>query len=142
MFAEIRQRTTVPRRTDPGNLLNYRPHKHKLFGKQEGQCAGHRMMFPLRNFEVDHVIRAGRAGRITSGNQQLLCGACNRAKGTSTQAQPDRQAQGARPTGDVTEPKKVETEPTMDNSSGQGRLRSHRVIDQRIASTTLAGMSG
>ena len=40
IFAEIHHRTDIPRRTDLGELPNYRTHKHALFGKQEGHCAG------------------------------------------------------------------------------------------------------
>ena len=87
IFAEIHHRTDIPRRTDLGNLPNYRTHKHELFGKQEGHCGGCRMMFPFRNFEIDHVIPRAKGGSDHVDNLQLLCGACNRAKGTGTQAE-------------------------------------------------------
>ena len=87
IFAEIHHRTDIPRRTDLGNLPNYRTHKHALFGKQEGHCAGCRIMFPFRNFEIDHVIPRAKGGSEHVDNLQLLCGACNRAKGTGTQAE-------------------------------------------------------
>ena len=38
LFAAINHRTDVPRRTDLGELPNYRTHAHTLFGQQEG-CA-------------------------------------------------------------------------------------------------------
>ena len=88
IFAEIHHRTDIPRRTDLGDLPNYRTHKHELFGKQEGHCGGCRIAFPFRNFEVDHIIpRAREADRTTSRTCSLLCGACNRAKSTGTQAE-------------------------------------------------------
>ena len=87
IFAEIHHRMDIPRRTDLGNLPNYRTHKHELFGKQEGHCGGCRMMFPFRNFEIDHVIPRAKGGSDHVDNLQLLCGACNRAKGTGTQAE-------------------------------------------------------
>ena len=87
IFAEVHHRTDIPRRTDLGNLPNYRTHKHTLFGQQEGHCGGCRMMFPFRNFEIDHVIPRARGGFENIENLQLLCGACNRAKGTGTQAE-------------------------------------------------------
>ena len=87
MFAEIHHRTDVPRRTDLGELPNYRTHKHALFGKQEGHCGGCRMAFPFRNFEIDHVVPRAKGGSDHVDNLQLLCGACNRAKGTGTQAE-------------------------------------------------------
>ena len=87
VFSEIHHRTDIPRRTDLGDLPNYRTHKHELFGKQEGHCAGCRMMFPFRNFEIDHVIPRTKGGSDHIENLQLVCGACNRAKGTGTQAE-------------------------------------------------------
>ena len=87
MFAEIHHRTDIPRRTDLGKLPNYRTHTHTLYGKQEGNCGGCRMFFPFRNFEVDHVIPRTKGGSDHIDNLQLLCGACNRAKGTGTQAE-------------------------------------------------------
>ena len=87
VYAEVHHRTDIPRRTDLGDLPNYRTHKHELFGKQEGHCGGCRMMFPFRNFEIDHVIPRAKGGSDHVDNLQLLCGACNRAKGTGTQAE-------------------------------------------------------
>ena len=45
------------------------------------------MMFPFRNFEIDHVIPRAKGGSDHVDNLQLLSGACNRAKSTGTQAQ-------------------------------------------------------
>ena len=86
IFAEIHHRTDIPRRNDLGELPNYRTHKHELFSKQEGHRSGCRMTFAFRNSEIDHVIPRAKGGSDHVGNLQLLCGACNRAKGTETQA--------------------------------------------------------
>ena len=86
MFEVVHHRTDIPRRTDLGDLPNYRTHKHELFGKQEGHCAGCRMAFPFRNFDVDHVIAQSKGGSDHRENLQLLCPACNRLKGTGSQA--------------------------------------------------------
>ena len=86
IFAEIHHRTDIPRRTDLGKLPNYRTHKHELFGLQEGHCAGCRMVFPFRNFDVDHVVPQSKGGSDHRENLQLLCPACNRLKGTGSQA--------------------------------------------------------
>ena len=83
-FKPIR-RSDIPRRTDLGGLPNYRTHKHKLFGKQEGLCGGCRVMFPFRNFTVDHIIPQSKGGSGHLENLQLLCGACNSMKGAGSQ---------------------------------------------------------
>ena len=87
IFAEVHHRTDVPRRTDLGDLPNYRTHKHHLFGAQEGHCGGCRVMFPFGIFEVDHIIPRAKGGSDHRDNLQLLCPACNRAKSTGTQAE-------------------------------------------------------
>ena len=85
LFWQGVHRTDVPRRTDLGELPNYRTHKHTLFGKQEGLCAGCRVMFPFRNMTVDHIIPQSKAGSDHLENLQLLCNACNSMKGAGTQ---------------------------------------------------------
>ena len=81
IFAEIHHRTDVPRRTDTGPLPNYRTHKHQLFGRQEGRCAGCQVPFPFRNFTIDHRVPRSAGGTDHIDNLQLLCGACNSVKG-------------------------------------------------------------
>ena len=81
LFYDINHRTDIPRRTDLGTLPNYRTHKHQLFGKQEGHCAGCRTVFPFRNFTVDHIVPQSKGGTDHLDNLQLLCGACNSVKG-------------------------------------------------------------
>ena len=44
-----------PARTDLGDLPNYRTHRHRLYGEQEGVCAGCETHFPFRVMDVDHV---------------------------------------------------------------------------------------
>ena len=84
-FEPIR-RSDVPHRTDLGKLPNYRTHKHLLFGKQEGCCGGCRVVFPFRNFTVDHKVPRSKGGIDHFDNLQLLCGACNSVKGDRDQA--------------------------------------------------------
>ena len=86
IFAEIHHRTDVPTRTDLGTLPNYRTHRHTLYGRQEGHCAGCRVLFPFRNLTVDHVVPRAQGGSDVLDNLQLLCGACNSTKGTGTHA--------------------------------------------------------
>ena len=87
LFYDIVHRTDIPRRTDLGKLPNYRTHKHTLYGKQEGVCAGCLVMFPFRNMTVDHIVPQSRAGSDHLDNLQLLCNACNSMKGSKSQEQ-------------------------------------------------------
>ena len=87
LFDDVIHRTDIPRRTDFGDLPNYRTHKHTLYGRQEGVCNGCRMLFPFRNLTVDHVVPQSRGGSDHLSNLQLLCGACNSTKGTDSQEQ-------------------------------------------------------
>ena len=77
----VTARTDIPRRTDIDAPINYRQNKHTLFGRQEGVCAGCRMDFLFKIFEVDHVIPRSRGGTDHLDNLQLLCPSCNRIKG-------------------------------------------------------------
>ena len=78
-------RTDIPKRTDIDAPIPYRQNKHVLFGQQEGLCGGCRVMFPFRNFTIDHVVPQSRGGTDHLDNLQLLCGACNSLKGDRPQ---------------------------------------------------------
>lgn len=84
-WGEIVHREDVPRRTDLGKLPHYKTHKHTLFGKQEGRCAGCETVFPFRNFTIDHIVPQSKGGHDHIDNLQLLCNACNSQKGSRTQ---------------------------------------------------------
>ncbi len=85
LFDDVNHREDVPRRTDLGELPNYRTHKHTLYGRQEGICAGCQVLFPFRNMTVDHIVARSRGGHDHIENLQLLCGACNSMKGAESQ---------------------------------------------------------
>ena len=85
LFDDVIHRTDIPSRTDHGPLPSYKTHRHTLYGKQEGICAGCRVMFPFRNMTVDHVVAQSKGGSDHLDNLQLLCGACNSAKGAQSQ---------------------------------------------------------
>ena len=81
----VTARTDIPRRTDIDAPIPYRQNKHVLFGQQEGVCNGCGVMFPFRNFTVDHMVPQSRGGTDHLDNLQLLCGACNSVKGDRPQ---------------------------------------------------------
>ena len=85
LLYDLTHRTDLPRRTDVGQIPHYRTQKHTLFGLQEGICNGCRIVFPFRNFTVDHIIPRSRGGTDHPDNLQLLCAACNSLKGSRTQ---------------------------------------------------------
>ncbi|MCY4108351.1 MAG: DNA methyltransferase, partial [Chloroflexi bacterium] len=82
----VTHRTDIPTRDDLAKLPNYRTHKHRLYGRQEGICNGCRILFPFRNMTVDHIVPVSRGGSDSLDNLQLLCGACNSMKGQRSQA--------------------------------------------------------
>ena len=81
----VTARTDIPRRTDIDAPIPYRQNKHVLFGQQEGLCNGCGVMFPFRNFTVDHMVPQSRGGTDHLDNLKLLCGACNSVKGDRPQ---------------------------------------------------------
>ena len=76
-----------PRRTDLGDIPNYRTHRHRLYGEQEGVCAGCETHFPFRVMDVDHMLPRVKGGTDHPDNLQLLCSGCNRSKGGKTMAE-------------------------------------------------------
>ena len=76
-----------PKRTDLGDLPNYRTHRHRLYGEQEGVCAGCDTHFPFRVMDVDHKLPRSKGGTDHPDNLQLLCSGCNRSKGGRTMAE-------------------------------------------------------
>ncbi|MXX52332.1 MAG: hypothetical protein F4Z39_15230, partial [Chloroflexi bacterium] len=78
---------SLPKRTDLGVLPNYRTHRHRLYGEQEGVCVGCDSHFPFRVMEVDHILPKSRGGTDHLENLQLLCSYCNRSKGNKTMAE-------------------------------------------------------
>lgn len=79
--------TEPPKRTDLGELPNYRTHRHRLYGEQEGVCVGCNTHFPFRVMDVDHILPRSRGGTDHPDNLQLLCSGCNRSKGGKTMAE-------------------------------------------------------
>ena len=63
---DVYHRTDFPQRTDIGKLPPYKTHRHTLYGKQEGLCAGCQHHFPFRNFTVDHIVPRSKGRRINN----------------------------------------------------------------------------
>ncbi len=76
-----------PKRRDLGKLPNYRTHRHRLYGEQEGNCVGCGLHFPFNIMDVDHILPKSRGGTDHPDNLQLLCSGCNRSKGSRTMAE-------------------------------------------------------
>ena len=84
LLFDVNHRTDVPKRTDLGKLPRPRTHAHRLYGEQEGVCAGCQTHFPFRVMQVDHRIPQAKGGADDYGNLQMLCSGCNLRKGTGT----------------------------------------------------------
>ncbi|MBC6438407.1 MAG: HNH endonuclease [Rhodobacteraceae bacterium] len=87
LWGGVNALTEPPRRTDLGKLPNYRTHRHRLYGEQEGICKGCNTHFPFKIMEVDHILPRSKGGTDHPENLQLLCSHCNRSKGGRTMAE-------------------------------------------------------
>ena len=70
-----------PKRTDLGEFPNYRTHRHRLYGEQEGICVGCETHFPFRVMDVDHIMPRVKGGTDHPDNLQLYAPAATEAKG-------------------------------------------------------------
>jgi len=78
LWGGVTARTDPTRRTDLGDLPNYRTHRHRFYGEQEGVCAGCDTHFPFRVMEVDHILHKSRGGTDHADNLQLRQGPTQR----------------------------------------------------------------
>lgn len=60
--------------------------KDYLYSKQNKRCIGCLDEYSKRNMEIDHIEPKSKGGTDDPSNLQLLCSACNRIKGTSSQS--------------------------------------------------------
>ena len=74
-------RTDQPRRSDLGKLPKPSVHKPRLWGEQNGLCAGCGEFFHQSGMAVDHFVPKSKGGHDHIDNLQLLCTGCNSEKG-------------------------------------------------------------
>ena len=79
-------RDDIPLRTDLEKILKHNDTKNKnyLYGEQGGNCNACGTHFEKRHFEVDHIISKKKGGTDHLENLQLLCGNCNKRKGSGS----------------------------------------------------------
>ena len=89
MFWQGAHREDMPQRTDLGPIpaYNSQENRERLYGRQGGYCNGCQTHFTPRNLAVDHIVPQSKGGGHHIDNLQLLCPACNSAKGSGSHAQ-------------------------------------------------------
>ena len=89
VFKDITASAGKPKRTDLEpelTALEKKAYKGALFALQEQKCNGCNTWFSrLEDFEMDHITPISHGGTAHRHNFQLLCGNCNRKKGSSSQ---------------------------------------------------------
>ena len=89
LLAEIYMTETKPRRTDLGPELTAKEkkvYKHYLYVEvQDRRCNLCEKKFDVENLEMDHITPRKDGGTDHDFNFQLLCGHCNRVKGSRSQ---------------------------------------------------------
>lgn len=87
LWGQVNALISPPIRSDLGDIPNYRTRRHRLYGEQEGVCAGCTTHFPFQVMDVDHILPRSRGGTDHPDNLQLPCSGCNRSKGAKTMAE-------------------------------------------------------
>jgi len=81
-FQDFTATAQVPKRTDVQIVQPTEPVKRRLYKEQKGTCKACGEDFKIYNLEIDHIIPKSKSGGDYYENYQLLCGNCNRNKGT------------------------------------------------------------
>ena len=81
-------RKDIPVRTDIKKAgKNKKEIKDVLYGNSGGICVGCEAHMQKRHLDIDHVVPRAKGGGDNIENLQLLCGACNSAKGDKSMAE-------------------------------------------------------
>jgi site-specific DNA-methyltransferase (adenine-specific) len=82
LFKDFVNTTNIPQRTDIQVVTPSQSIKERLYKEQDGKCNGCGKEFDIVNMEIDHIIPKAKGGGDYYENYQLLCGHCNRVKGS------------------------------------------------------------
>ena len=82
LFTDFISLDKPPVRTDIVTTERNLDTKKLLFKDQNKKCNGCATEMEIRHFEIDHIIPRAKGGGDYYENYQLLCGHCNRTKGT------------------------------------------------------------
>ena len=87
LFEGFIHRRDLPNRHDLkienlDNNLTKKEIKKRLYEQQKGCCNGCLEHFDIKNLEIDHIFPKAKGGEDNYENFQLLCGYCNRVKGS------------------------------------------------------------
>jgi len=83
LFKDFINTKNVPQRTDVQiEQSSSQSVKERLYKEQKGICNGCKSQFEIRNMEIDHIVPKSKGGGDYYENYQLLCGSCNRIKGS------------------------------------------------------------
>jgi site-specific DNA-methyltransferase (adenine-specific) len=81
LFKDFVNTAIIPQRTDIQIIEPILSVKERLYKEQNCLCNGCKILFDIRNLEIDHIIPKSKGGGDYYENYQLLCSACNKMKG-------------------------------------------------------------
>ncbi|MDR0927873.1 MAG: HNH endonuclease [Ignavibacteria bacterium] len=82
MFKDFVATQLIPQRTDIQVVQPSQSIKERLYKQQNGKCNGCGNEYLMKDMEIDHIIPKAKGGGDYYENYQLLCGSCNRIKGS------------------------------------------------------------
>jgi len=82
LFKDFIATDHIPKRSDLTIVPKSPSVKEQLYKEQNGKCNACGEDFKIWNLEIDHIIPVAKGGGDYYENYQLLCGSCNKIKGT------------------------------------------------------------